>query len=182
MRVTVACVCARAQELGLRGKLELEFDGHALPGIACKLDSPGYKGESLHPLCPLFPTRPCLCLPVAAAALCDGIEKATGSCVPFSIGGSLPLVDQLQNAGFGEQLCCRVSPRRRLLLCWAWVTMPLCDACVLVPPPSPVADVQVVGFGLMSTYHANNEYCTLSGMKNGFAALSHVIGALNSSA
>ena len=36
-------------------------------------------------------------------------------------------------------------------------------------------DVQMTGFGLMSTYHADNEYCLLSDMKEGFRILLGVI-------
>jgi len=106
-------------ELGFRGRVELAYGEHALVGVACKLDSPGHK------------------------ALCDGITRAFGKCEPFSISGSLPLVDVLQNAGY---------------------------------------DLQIVGFGLLSTYHANNEYCLLSGMQGGFATLAYTIAALNAPA
>ncbi|KAL4129192.1 hypothetical protein PRIC2_005203 [Phytophthora ramorum] len=57
------------------GKLELTFREHYLEGIACSLDSVGYK--SLH------------------AAIADVL----GETKPFSISGSLPLVRDLQRAG-----------------------------------------------------------------------------------
>lgn len=41
-----------------------------------------------------------------------------------------------------------------------------------------LADVQVTGFGLTSTYHANNEYCLLSDMEKGFRILAHTIANL----
>ena len=64
----------------VRGKLSLEFDTADLCGIACKLDSPGYK------------------------ALYDSTKKIMGSANPFSVGGSLPLVGTMQDAGFDIQI------------------------------------------------------------------------------
>ncbi|KAG7395575.1 hypothetical protein PHYBOEH_003627 [Phytophthora boehmeriae] len=57
------------------GKLELTFDKEYFEGIACSLDSVGYK--SMH------------------AAISDVLGEAK----PFSISGSLPLVRDLQRAG-----------------------------------------------------------------------------------
>ena len=62
-----------------------------------------------------------------------------GKAKPYAIGGSLPLVRNMQRGGF---------------------------------------DVQMTGFGLMSTYHADNEYCLLSDMAKGFDILRHVISEL----
>ncbi|KAI6656487.1 Acetylornithine deacetylase-like [Oopsacas minuta] len=59
----------------VRGKLKLEFDTADLGGIACKLDSPGYK------------------------ALYDATKKVLGSAEPYSVGGSLPLVGTMQAEG-----------------------------------------------------------------------------------
>ncbi len=39
-------------------------------------------------------------------------------------------------------------------------------------------DVQMTGFGLMSTYHADNEYCLLSDMAKGFEVLVQVVAEL----
>ena len=39
-------------------------------------------------------------------------------------------------------------------------------------------DLQMTGFGLMSTYHADNEFCRLSDMKNGFKILTGVVRRL----
>ena len=39
-------------------------------------------------------------------------------------------------------------------------------------------DLQMTGFGLMSTYHADNEFCKLSDMEKGFNILRGVIGNL----
>lgn len=36
-------------------------------------------------------------------------------------------------------------------------------------------DVQLTGYGLSSTYHADNEYCTLKGMEDGFRILMDVL-------
>ena len=40
-------------------------------------------------------------------------------------------------------------------------------------------DLQINGFGLMSTYHANNEHCLLSDMKKAFSILLKCISLLN---
>lgn len=39
-------------------------------------------------------------------------------------------------------------------------------------------DLQMTGYGLMKTYHADNEYCLLSDMQNGFKILLGVIGEM----
>jgi acetylornithine deacetylase len=36
-------------------------------------------------------------------------------------------------------------------------------------------DLQMIGFGLMATYHGNNEYALLSDMKDGAKILAHFI-------
>ncbi|KAI9915102.1 hypothetical protein PsorP6_007049 [Peronosclerospora sorghi] len=59
-----------------QGKLELVFDPSYYEGIACSLDSSGYK------------------------ALCSAIENVLGEVKPFSISGSLPLVRDMQRRGF----------------------------------------------------------------------------------
>ncbi len=74
------------------------------------------------------------------AALCDALTAVRGTCKPFSICGSLPLVDDLQRAGF---------------------------------------DMQITGFGLSSTYHADNEYALFSDLKNGYRVFGHIVAALN---
>ena len=112
-------------------------------------------------MCLCLAHDPALCVYVCVrAALCEGIEAASGKpSVPFSVSGSLPLVDVLKAGGFGmSRPHCAPSHPLNLALC---------------------ADVQIVGFGLMSTYHANNEYCLLSGMRVGFKSLAHVIASLN---
>merc|ERR1712137_56247 len=61
------------------GKISLEW-GECLGGIACKRDSDGYR------------------------ALRDAIALIKGKAEPYAICGSLPLVDQLAEAGFDVQL------------------------------------------------------------------------------
>ncbi|EFJ21664.1 hypothetical protein SELMODRAFT_106336 [Selaginella moellendorffii] len=39
-------------------------------------------------------------------------------------------------------------------------------------------DVQTAGYGLMSTYHARNEYCLLSDMRQGFQVMANIISRL----
>eukprot|EP01094_Clydonella_sp_ATCC50884_P000120 TRINITY_DN1009_c0_g1_i3.p1 TRINITY_DN1009_c0_g1~~TRINITY_DN1009_c0_g1_i3.p1 ORF type:complete len:350 (-),score=84.50 TRINITY_DN1009_c0_g1_i3:216-1265(-) len=67
----------------VRGRVELSFDGdmNGFRGIACDLDSPGYK------------------------ALCNATESVLGEVKPYSICGSLPLVKQLQEGGLDVQIC-----------------------------------------------------------------------------
>ncbi|TMW55677.1 hypothetical protein Poli38472_010559 [Pythium oligandrum] len=60
----------------LKGKLEIKFDEGYFEGIACSLDSVGYK------------------------SLAKAIETVLGEAKPFSISGSLPLVRDLQRGGF----------------------------------------------------------------------------------
>jgi len=64
----------------LKGKITWEVSGDVFKGIACKLDSPGYK------------------------ALCDATDAVKGSHKAYSICGSLPLVGDLQEAGFDVQI------------------------------------------------------------------------------
>jgi acetylornithine deacetylase len=105
---------------------------------------------------------------LGGAALVAAMKTVRGDAEPYSICGSLPLVDKLQEAGFGA-----VAARRRR----AYVP-PHC-AC---PPHGSLwralADVQITGFGLSSTYHANNEYCLLSDMEKGFRIMAHTIANL----
>ncbi|XP_024377882.1 acetylornithine deacetylase [Physcomitrium patens] len=102
-------------ELGIRGRLSLEFGEAALSGVACNLDSPGFH------------------------ALCKATEEIVGYVKPYSITGSLPCIRELQDEGY---------------------------------------DVQTIGYGLMKTYHAQNEYCLLSDMQQGFAVLTNMISQL----
>ena len=64
----------------LNGKVEVEWVGEYYEGIACDMKSPGF------------------------AALVDAFKAVKGDCEPFSLTGSLPLVRDLQNAGFDLQL------------------------------------------------------------------------------
>ena len=86
-----------------------------LEGIACSTDSEGHH------------------------ALVGATKDVLGEVKPYSIGGSLPLVRDLQRGGF---------------------------------------DLQITGFGLMKTYHADNEYCLLSDQEKGFKILRGVIANL----
>ena len=86
-----------------------------MEGIACNLDSPGL------------------------SALTEAITKVKGKGEPYAICGSLPLVREMQAAGF---------------------------------------DLQISGFGLSSTYHADNEYALLSDMTDAFQIFLHVISLL----
>jgi len=96
----------------LTGKLEFTFDKHYFEGIACSLESVGFK------------------------SLEGAITTVLGQAKPFSISGSLPLVRDLQRAGF---------------------------------------DLTLIGFGKSAVYHGDNEYCSLSDMKNAIKILAHTI-------
>jgi len=65
----------------LKGGVELKWLGQPYEGVAVKLDSPGYK------------------------ALHEAIAKANGEAKPFSLTGSLPIIRDLQEAGFDVQIC-----------------------------------------------------------------------------
>ena len=54
---------------------------HTLQGIACNLDSDAFK------------------------KLEEATKEVMGECKPYSITGSLPLVGDLQQAGFDVQVC-----------------------------------------------------------------------------
>jgi len=62
------------------GKVTLRWEGEPFKGIACNLGSVGFR------------------------ALCDATEKVTGAVKPYSICGSLPLVGDMQEAGYDLQL------------------------------------------------------------------------------
>jgi len=100
---------------GARGQLELTWGPGYMEGIACSMESEGN------------------------TALVESVREALGSVKPYSIGGSLPLVRDLQRGGF---------------------------------------DVQMIGFGLMKTYHADNEFALLSDMAKGFRVLLGVVAKL----
>ncbi|XP_002969699.2 acetylornithine deacetylase [Selaginella moellendorffii] len=103
---------------GTRGKLEITFDAEKMQGIACHMDSKGYK------------------------ALAKATEEVLGHVEPFSITGSLPIVGDLQDQGY---------------------------------------DVQTIGYGLTSAYHADNEICLLSDMSQGFKIFAILIADLDNS-
>jgi len=98
-----------------KGKAELKWLGNPYRGVAVDLTSKGYK------------------------ALLEAIEVVCGESNPFSLTGSLPVIKDLQDAGF---------------------------------------DVQVVGFGRMEAYHAENEYAFLSGFQKGAKIVARCIESL----
>lgn len=92
-------------------KIELEWMGEPSEGVACDIESVGFK------------------------MLENATKKVTGICNVVSCLGSLPLVKNLMDQGF---------------------------------------DLQIIGYGNGASYHADNEYCTFSGMKIGFDIMSHI--------
>eukprot|EP01133_Synstelium_polycarpum_P019701 gene19701-23594_t len=99
----------------LCGKIEIEWIGGASPGIACNIDSNGYK------------------------ALGQATKEVMGELKPVSTCGTLPLVKELQDSGF---------------------------------------DIQITGFGKEETYHADNEYASLSDFKKAVKILTRTIDLL----
>ena len=65
---------------GRNGRIEFSWLGEGENGVACKLDSAGY------------------------AAILEATEKVLGFVKPYSIGGSLPLIRDLQDSGFDVQI------------------------------------------------------------------------------
>ncbi|EGG22372.1 acetylornithine deacetylase [Cavenderia fasciculata] len=65
---------------GVKGRVEIEWVGVGSPGIACNIDSAGYK------------------------ALGQATKEATGELKPVSTCGTLPLVKELQDSGFDVQI------------------------------------------------------------------------------
>lgn len=103
-------------EGNFKGEVEIVWESEPLKGIACKLDSIGH------------------------TALKEATQAVLGECKPYSITGSLPLVGDMQKAGF---------------------------------------DIQVCGYGHSSVYHGDNEYCTLSNMKNALKIFAHILNKFN---
>lgn len=99
-----------------KGKLELTIEGDPFKGIAVNLDS------------------------AAFAHLHSSTGEVLGESKPYSITGSLPLVGDLQEAGY---------------------------------------DVQICGYGHSSVYHGDNEYCSLSSMKDAFKILCGLLNRYN---
>ena len=105
-----------------RGVLEFKWSGEmseirSMEGIACNLNSPGLQ------------------------AIIDATAKVKGSAEPYAITGSLPLVKEMQTAGF---------------------------------------DIQITGYGLSKTYHADNEYALLSEMMDAYQILLLIISSMDS--
>lgn len=63
-----------------QGRVELTWLGDGENGIACNINSVGY------------------------AALLGATESVLGKCTPYAIGGSLPLVRELQDSGYDVQI------------------------------------------------------------------------------
>ena len=104
-----------------RGVLEFKWSGEmseirSMEGIACNLNSPGLQ------------------------AIIDATAKVKGSAEPYAITGSLPLVKEMQTAGF---------------------------------------DIQITGYGLSKTYHADNEYALLSEMMDAYQILLLIISSMD---
>lgn len=64
----------------LQGVIEWTWKGEPMTGLACDMDSVGYK------------------------ALSDSIFEVTGDCKPFALTGSLPIIADLQQQGYDVQV------------------------------------------------------------------------------
>eukprot|EP01050_Picozoa_sp_SAG11_P012230 SAG11_NODE_1348_length_5137_cov_3.785232_4_plen_222_part_00 len=147
------------------GSLEFTWAGEPFKGIACRLDSPGY------------------------AALVAATEEIKGSAKPYSITGSLPLVGDLQEAGFDVQVYRNRSPHSRQAYYEPQPYPPepsptlqsVCalSACIDRSPCVGVLVRQVCGYGLSSVYHGDDEYCSLNDMKDAEKILGRVIDLCN---
>lgn len=104
-----------------RGVLELKWSGdlaevRSMEGIACNLKSPGLQ------------------------AIIDATAKVKGKAAPYAITGSLPLVREMQAAGF---------------------------------------DIQISGYGLSKTYHADNEYASLQDIMDAYKILLLIVSCMD---
>eukprot|EP01095_Lingulamoeba_sp_RSL-Kostka_P000548 TRINITY_DN10834_c0_g1_i1.p1 TRINITY_DN10834_c0_g1~~TRINITY_DN10834_c0_g1_i1.p1 ORF type:complete len:463 (+),score=182.94 TRINITY_DN10834_c0_g1_i1:67-1455(+) len=64
----------------IKGSIELEWISDYIKGVACSIDSKGFK------------------------LICDATQSVLGECKPYSDTGSLPLVADLKEAGFDLQM------------------------------------------------------------------------------
>lgn len=64
----------------LQGLLEWSWSAVSFTGVACDMDSYGYR------------------------ALCDSIYEVTGQCKPFALTGSLPIIADLKEQGYDVQI------------------------------------------------------------------------------
>ena len=130
------------------------------------------------------------CVEAEVAAMNEDIEAlpTRGPCSTYVIqppGGGEPIVGKL-SFGVGDHLltgiACDLKSPAFALMCDA-----IEDVKGKAEPYSPRGhcrrhqmqsegfDIQLIGFGLMSTYHADNEYCSLSDMKDAAKILSRLI-------
>ena len=110
-------------------------------GIACNLDSPGFK--FLH----------------------QATLEVIGKSEPHSVCGGLPLVRDLQDAGFDVQVS-------------FFCSSPVVASCFSYILPSPLFP-QVCGYGHSHVYHGDNEYCSLSAMQNAMRIFSKLLDYFN---
>jgi hypothetical protein len=110
---------------------------------------------------------------------------------PMATCGSLPCIKELQDAGFDVQVrdCwgaggwqgCWLAPGS----CAKGSSLPLCGAqlqlagCAASADRRPAAGApQMMGFGAMDVYHANNEYCSLAAFGKGMRLLAKLVQVL----
>lgn len=162
-----------------RGKVEIEWGDdestvRQMEGIACDLDSDGLK------------------------SIIDATREVKGEAKPYAITGSLPLVRQMQNEGKEEQEGFHtfnvyegrnfyLSLRAMFISQWNLnytlqrpPTIPFFIRALYNPLLSPLFlspgfDIQITGYGLSKTYHADNEYALLSDMMDAMQILLRII-------
>lgn len=104
----------------------------------------------------------------------------------YEIAGARGKLELTWGEGYMEGIACSLDSPGHLALCAATervlgVAKPysICGSLPLVRDLQRGGfDVQMTGFGLMSTYHADNEYCLLTDMKAGFDILVQVVAQL----
>jgi acetylornithine deacetylase len=120
----------------LKGRLEMKWIGEGENGVACKLDSEGY------------------------SAILKATEKVLGSVKPYAIGGSLPLIRDLQDQGFDVQIAGYGISARYVL----------CVSGAATVEPDAYDDVHA----LNCRYHADNESASLTSLKNATKIIAEV--------
>jgi acetylornithine deacetylase len=120
----------------LKGAIQLVWTYGGENGVACNLSSPGYR------------------------AVTKATEEVVGSVKPYGIGGSLPLIRELQDRGFDVQIAGYGLSSRYTVFHY-----PLSLFRIKI-----FDDIMVI----MCRYHGDNEYAKLSDMRNATSIISRV--------
>ena len=109
-----------------------------------------------------------------------------GPASKYEIPGQVGKVELTWGEGYMEGIACLLDSDGYSALCEATKAVTgeckpysICGSLPLVRDLQRGGfDVQLTGYGLASTYHADNEYCELTGMKTGFSVLLKVLTIL----